>query len=96
MASKPLTITLTQELYDFVRSRAEGGDYTSDSEVIRDGLRLLKERHEAVKSWLKEQVVPAYLKLKANPESALTREQSEARLATRRGQRRANKKESAA
>jgi antitoxin ParD1/3/4 len=96
MASERLTITLTPELLEFVRERTAGGDYNSDSEVIRDGLRLLKERDQAVQRWLKEQVVPAYLKLKADPESALTREQSEARLAERRSQRRANKKVSAA
>jgi antitoxin ParD1/3/4 len=96
MASERLTISLPSELLEFVRERTAGGDYTSDSEVIRDGLRLLKARDEAVKNWLKEQVVPTYLKLKANPENALTREQSEARLVARRSQRRANKKEPAA
>jgi putative addiction module CopG family antidote len=49
MASKPLTITLTPELYEFVRSQTAGGDYNSDSEVVRDGLRLLKERDQIVK-----------------------------------------------
>ncbi|TAM53848.1 MAG: type II toxin-antitoxin system ParD family antitoxin [Paraburkholderia sp.] len=42
MASERLTITLTPELLDFVREQTAGGDYNSDSEVIRDGLRLLK------------------------------------------------------
>jgi len=96
MASKPLTITLTPELYEFVRSQTAGGDYNSDSEAVRDGLRLLKQRDQIVKNWLKEQVVPAYEKLKANPGNALTREQSEARLAERRSQRRAKSKEPAA
>ncbi|MEM5314355.1 type II toxin-antitoxin system ParD family antitoxin [Paraburkholderia sp. JHI869] len=93
MASERLTISLPSELLDFVRERTAGGEYTSDSEVIRDGLRLLKERDQAVKRWLTEQVVPAYLNLKANPESALTGEQSKARLLARRNLRKATKKE---
>jgi antitoxin ParD1/3/4 len=95
MASERLTITLTPELLEFVRERSAGGDYNSDSEVIRDGLRLLKERDEAVKKWLKEQVVPAYLDFKANPGSAMSRSEAEGKLAQRRQQRRANNKGSA-
>lgn len=91
MASKPLTITLTPELYDFVREQSEGGDYTSDSEVVRDGLRLLKERDKAVRQWLAEKVVPAYMEHKANPGAAMTREQVEAKLNEDRQKRRAKK-----
>lgn len=91
MATERLTVTLTPELLEFVRQRTAGGDYNSDSEVIRDGLRLLKERDEAVRRWMREEVVPAYMHLKANPDSALTREQSEAQLEERRRQRRSKK-----
>jgi antitoxin ParD1/3/4 len=54
MASERLTITLTPELLELVRARTAKGDYNSDSEVIRDGLRLLKERDNAVRHWLTE------------------------------------------
>lgn len=91
MASERLTITLTPELLEFVRERTAEGDYNSDSEVIRDGLRLLKERDNAVRQWLTEKVVPSYLQYKANPESAMTREQIEEQLDRDRRQRRAKK-----
>ncbi|HTJ92799.1 MAG TPA: type II toxin-antitoxin system ParD family antitoxin [Pararobbsia sp.] len=96
MATERLTVTLTPELLQFIRERTATGDYNSDSEVIRDGLRLLKERDEAVKRWLKNDVVPAYMQLKANPESALTREQSEAKVEERRRQRRSKSKDATA
>lgn len=91
MASERLTITLTPELLDFVREQTAGGDYNSDSEVIRDGLRLLKERDKAVRQWLAENVVPAYLQYKANPGTAMTREQIEEKLNHERRKRRGNK-----
>ncbi|WP_343676927.1 type II toxin-antitoxin system ParD family antitoxin [Paraburkholderia heleia] len=91
MASERLTITLTPELLEFVRARTAEGDYNSDSEVIRDGLRLLKERDNAVRQWLTEKVVPSYLQYKANPESAMTRKQIEEQLDRDRRQRRAKK-----
>ena len=95
MATERLTISLTPELLDFIRKRTADGDYNNDSEVIREALRLLKERDQAVTRWLNEQVVPAYVNLKANPGSALTREQSEAKLEERRRQRRSTKKAAA-
>ncbi|MDR3099414.1 MAG: type II toxin-antitoxin system ParD family antitoxin [Paraburkholderia sp.] len=91
MASERLTITLTPELLEFVRERTAEGDYNSDSEVIRDGLRLLKERDNAVRQWLTEKVVPSYLQYKANPGGAMTREQIEEQLDRDRRQRRAKK-----
>lgn len=53
------SITLTPELAALVEARVRSGQYASDSEVIRDGLRLLDARDRAVESWLKKEVVPA-------------------------------------
>ncbi len=39
-----MNVSLTDELEQFVQSQVESGMYYSASEVIRDGLRLLKER----------------------------------------------------
>jgi antitoxin ParD1/3/4 len=58
-----------------VKSRVASGEYASESEVIRDGLRTLLARDRAVESWLRDEVVPAYEELKANPSSAGSVEQ---------------------
>ena len=39
-----MNVSLTDELEQFVQSQVSSGMYYSASEVIRDGLRLLKER----------------------------------------------------
>ncbi|MEJ7811516.1 MAG: type II toxin-antitoxin system ParD family antitoxin [Gemmatimonadaceae bacterium] len=39
-----MNVSLTTELEQFVEEKVKGGDYTSASEVVRAGLRLLKER----------------------------------------------------
>lgn len=56
-ASKPLTITLPAKMAAKVKARVAGGDYASESEVIRDGLRALEredELHEAeLEHWLR-------------------------------------------
>ena len=37
-----MNVSLTEELEAFVRAKVESGLYTSSSEVVRAGLRLLK------------------------------------------------------
>ena len=39
-----MNVSLTTELENWVQSKIESGMYTSASEVIREGLRLLKEQ----------------------------------------------------
>ncbi|MEH2168727.1 MAG: type II toxin-antitoxin system ParD family antitoxin [Nostoc sp.] len=39
-----MNVSLTPELEKWVQSKLESGMYTSASEVIREGLRLLKEQ----------------------------------------------------
>ena len=39
-----MNVSLTTELEKWVQSKVESGMYTSASEVIREGLRLLKEQ----------------------------------------------------
>lgn len=39
---KPLSVSLTPELHTFITELVKGGGYTSSSEVIRAGLRLLQ------------------------------------------------------
>jgi antitoxin ParD1/3/4 len=41
-----VNISLTVELDQFVKQQVESGMYHSASEVIRDGLRLLREREQ--------------------------------------------------
>jgi Arc/MetJ-type ribon-helix-helix transcriptional regulator len=55
-----------------VKSKVATGEYATESEVIRDGLRALLARDRAVESWLHEQVGPAYDALKADPARAVT------------------------
>ncbi len=57
--TQQMSITLPNEMAEFVRDKVARGDYASDSEVLRDALRVLRERDRAVEAWLREQVVPA-------------------------------------
>jgi putative addiction module CopG family antidote len=78
--TQQMSITLPNEMAEFVREKVARGDYASDSEVLRDALRVLRERDRAVEAWLREQVVPAAKALRENPERALSADEVRAEL----------------
>ena len=79
--TQQMSITLPNDMADIVKTKVRSGEYASESEVIRDGLRALMARDRAVESWLNIQVGPAYDALKTNPSRAVTVDQVRARLA---------------
>lgn len=80
-STQQLSITLPNEMADAVKTKVRTGEYATESEVIRDGLRALLARDRAVESWLQDQVGPAVDALKADPSRAVTADQVRARLA---------------
>lgn len=58
--TRQMSVTLPIEMADMVRAKVERGDYASESEVIREGLRAMQEKDAAIERWLREEVVPAY------------------------------------
>ena len=78
--TKQMSVTLPLEMADMVRARVESGEYASESEVIREGLRALAARDGAVEAWLRDEVVPAYDRLAADPSGVLTPDEAQARL----------------
>ena len=65
--TQSLSITLPLEMAQMVKSKVASGEYATESEVIRDGLRTLAARDAAVEKWLIEEVVPTLEAIKADP-----------------------------
>lgn len=80
--TQQFSITLPNEMADAVKTKVAAGEYATESEVIRDGLRVLMARDRAMESWLRQEVTSAYDALKADPARAVTVAQVRARLAT--------------
>lgn len=85
--TQQMSITLPNEMADFVRDKVARGDYASDSEVLRDALRVLRERDRAVEAWLRDQVVPVAQALRDDPGRALSADQLRAELKKSRARR---------
>lgn len=79
--TQQFSITLPNEMADIVKTKVAAGEYASESEVIRDGLRVLMARDRAMENWLREGVGPAYDTLQAAPARAISVEQVRAMLA---------------
>lgn len=74
------SITLPAEMVDYIESKVASGQYGSDSEVIRDGLRALQKRDDVVERWLESEVAAAYDAMKSDPSGATSGEEIRDRL----------------
>jgi antitoxin ParD1/3/4 len=86
-STQSLSITLPLEMAQMVKDKVASGEYATESEVIRDGLRTLAARDAAVEKWLREEVAPAYDAHKADPARALPLDEAMARVRERNGRR---------
>jgi antitoxin ParD1/3/4 len=83
-STQQFSITLPNELAEMVRGKVESGEYASESEVIRDGLRALQRHERAIEAWLREEVAAAYDATKADPSRAVSATHVRSRLAASR------------
>ncbi|MEZ4697775.1 MAG: type II toxin-antitoxin system ParD family antitoxin [Rhodothermales bacterium] len=52
MRTSAMNVSVGPEFEDYVRAKVESGDYASASEVVRDGLRLLREKEALLEARL--------------------------------------------
>ena len=89
-STQQFSITLPHELAELVKRKVEGGEYASESEVIREGLRALQRHDRAMEEWLSTEVAATYDAMKSNPKRAVSAKHVRERLAeARRSSRKA-------
>ena len=69
------TFSLPASQAKYIDRLVKSGGYASGSEVVRAGLRALKERDAAMEQWLREEVVPVYDAYQADPGRAIPAEE---------------------
>ena len=79
-STQQFSITLPNEMAEAVRAKVAGGQYATESEVIRDGLRALLARDQVVEDWLRNDVAATYDAMKADPSKAVSVGRVRARL----------------
>ena len=83
-STQQLSVTLPIEMAAQIKARVASGEYASESEVIRDGLRALHAREKAVEDWLRNDIAPVYDAMKADPARARSLDDVKASLAAER------------
>ncbi|WP_026869696.1 type II toxin-antitoxin system ParD family antitoxin [Inquilinus limosus] len=73
--TQQFSVTLPNEMAEMVRAKVASGEYASESEVIRDGLRALQARDQALEKWLRTEVAAAYDEMKADPSKGISAEE---------------------
>ena len=68
------TFSLSSAQGKYIDKLVKSGGYASGSEVVRAGLRALKERDAAMEQWLREEVVPVLEELDADPTQVVSDE----------------------
>jgi putative addiction module CopG family antidote len=76
----PISITLPHDMAAMVKAKVASGEYATESEVIRDGLRTLLARDSAVDRWLRDEVAKSYDEYAADPSIGIPAEDVMARL----------------
>lgn len=80
-STQQFSITLPNEMAEAVRAKVASGEYATESEVIRDGLRVLLARDQVVEAWLAREVAATYDAMKKAPDRAVPASKVRARLA---------------
>ena len=66
-STQSLSITLPHDMAKMVKQKVASGEYATESEVIRDGLRSLQARDAVLEKWLRDEVAKSYDAYKADP-----------------------------
>lgn len=83
--TQQLSITLPLDMAEMVRAKVSAELYASESEVIRDGLRVLLARDQVVEDWLRGDVAAAFDRTAADPDRVVPVDEVRARVARRAG-----------
>lgn len=79
--TQSLSITLPHEMAQMVKAKVASGEYATESEVIRDGLRALVARDAAVETWLRNEVASTFDRVMVDPQAnTMSVEDAHARL----------------
>ncbi len=78
--TQAISVTLPHDMAAMVKAKVTSGEYATESEVIRDGLRTLQARDAALDRWLRGEVAKSYDEFAADPSIGIPADDVMARL----------------
>jgi antitoxin ParD1/3/4 len=65
--TQQISVTLPKKMAAQIKAKVASGEYASESEVVREGLRALQARDRAIDEWLRRDVVQIYDSMREDP-----------------------------
>jgi antitoxin ParD1/3/4 len=87
--TQALSVTLPHEMARMLKDKVASGEYATESEVIREGLRALQAQEQAVERWLRDEVARSVDEVAAAPDGVIPVEDVLARIKAKKLQSRA-------
>jgi antitoxin ParD1/3/4 len=84
--TQALSVTLPHEMARMVKEKVASGEYATESEVIREGLRALQAQEQAVERWLREEVARSVDEVASSPDRLVPVEDVLARIKAKKRQ----------
>ena len=78
--TQALSVTLPHEMARMLKDKVASGEYATESEVIREGLRALQAQEQAVERWLRDEVARSVDEVAASPDGVVPVEDVLARI----------------
>jgi len=78
--TQALSVTLPHEMARMLKDKVASGEYATESEVIREGLRALQAQEQAVERWLRDEVARSVDEVSASPDGVVPVEDVLARI----------------
>ena len=69
--TQPVSVTLPHDLARMLKDKVSSGEYATESEVVREGLRALLAQEQAVERWLRDEVSKSVAEIAAAPHTAI-------------------------
>lgn len=88
-STQALSVTLPLEMARMLKEKVASGEYASESEVVREGLRALQAQEQAVERWLRDEVARSVDEVAAAPDTLVPLDDVMARIKARKTQSRA-------
>ena len=80
-----MNVSLPEQMEEFVRQKVAAGDYETASEVVREGLRLLKQRDDLWRAEVRSKIKQGMDSIRAG--RSIPAQQVKAEMAGRSGRR---------
>lgn len=78
--ARQIKVTVSSEMAEIIEQKIASGEYASEAEVFRDGLRALFARDGAIDDWLRTEVTSAFDLSVSQPSTVMSAQEAKARL----------------